>query len=468
MTTSTVTISEKTAWTKGAYTAWLAPWGAGSLKYGQDYTDSLTVSPDSFPNGVTINWSWPTNSNSYGIRNFDAIDFGNYNGTTPQTPIASMQVKNIGTLTQTQSLVLGGNGSNFDVLTDMFLTSKAGDSNTKVAEIEILLHTPNFSKDWVNSLTQIGTFTGSGHTWKVAISKGSVPDIIFMPSDSSDVLSGSVDIKAMLNYLVAHGTITGNEYFNGLAMGAEVNQGTGSLAISNFAVTYSAQATASVPASSTTQAGSTTAPTTTLTDALQSTSNGVTTTVIKGHTDPGSVVTLSDYGTVLSNKIVADSHGDWSYSTTKISPGLIHDLTASAIGQNGKVGAVSNDLQLGTPNGGMFDSKAGTVFVGSTGTDYYSGGGANDQFVFHANFGKDTILNFNPGSASSSVHDVLTFDHAISGLSGITSDAALATYILSHTADTSGGALITIDAHNSVLLAHVAKANLNAHDFHLI
>ena len=60
-----------------------------------------------------------------------------------------------------------------------------------------------------------------------------------MPTDTSDVLSGSIDIKAMLDYLVAHDVLTGNEYFNGLAMGAEVQQGSGSLEINNFAVTYS-------------------------------------------------------------------------------------------------------------------------------------------------------------------------------------------------------------------------------------
>lgn len=180
-------------------------------------------------------------------------------------------------------------------------------------------------------------------------------------------------------------------------------------------------------------------------------------------------MTLSDYSTVLSNKIVADSDGDWSFTTSKIAPNLIHNITAFAVSQAGEVGTVSNDLQVGMPNGGLFDSKAGTVFVGSSGTDYYSGGGANDQFVFHPNFGKDTILNFNPGSsATATVHDTLKFDHAIPGLSGITTNAALATYVLNHTTDTSAGATITIDSHNSILLANVAKADLAAHDFHLV
>lgn len=268
---ASVTISEKTAWTKGAYTAYLAPWGAGWLKYGQDYTDSLTLDPNSFPNGTTMTWKWPAASTAHPIRNFDAIDFGNYNYTFPQTPIASAQVKNIGALKQTQDLLLGGDRSDFDVLTDIFLTTKAGDTNTKVAEIEIFLHTPQFSKEWGSSMTHIGTFNGSGHTWKVAISYGNLPNIVFMPTDTSDVLSGTIDVRAMMNYLVAHGTITGNEYFNGLAMGAEVHEGSGSLGVNNFVVNYSPHATSSGGTSTeapTEPANNGTSPATTLIDAI--------------------------------------------------------------------------------------------------------------------------------------------------------------------------------------------------------
>jgi Ca2+-binding RTX toxin-like protein len=123
---------------------------------------------------------------------------------------------------------------------------------------------------------------------------------------------------------------------------------------------------------------------------------------------------------------------------------------------------------LGTPGGGMYDKGGGTVFVGSKGTDYYIGGGANDQFVFHSNFGKDVVQTFNPGTTnSSSTHDTLVFDHTISALQGITTDAGLASYVLAHTADMHGGTQITI-GNDSISLLNVSKSQLATHDFHLI
>ena len=263
VSSSTVTLFESTAWTAGVYTAYLSPWGAGALQYGVDYTDSLTLDPNNFPNGVLISWSWPASPAPLGVYNFDAIDFGDYKGTSPQTPISSTQINNIGTLSENVSLVLGGNEANFDVITDMFLTSQANNENTQVAEVEIFLHTPQYSANWANSLSVIGTFTDSGHTWKAAIGTGAVPDIVIIPTDANDVLSGSINILTMLDYLVAQGALTGNAYFNGLALGAEVRDGSGSLGINNFAVTYSTAPSvislAASPAAATDAAGNTSA-----------------------------------------------------------------------------------------------------------------------------------------------------------------------------------------------------------------
>ncbi len=249
--TSTITIGDAVNWTKGSYLVYLAPWGAGSLVRGRDYWDSVTFASDPFPNGLSMSWSWPDKApTSSGVYNLNAINFGNANHTIVQTPITPLQVSAIGTLTQTQALTLGGETAKYDVITDFWLTAKAGNLDTKLFEVEVFLHTPAYSRSYVQHATPLGTYTDAqGRPWTMAIDKGAnlAPDILIMPENGRDVLSGSVDLKGMLAWLAGHGVITGTEYFNGLSMGAEVRQGAGALVIDRFNVEYGAAAAAQVP-----------------------------------------------------------------------------------------------------------------------------------------------------------------------------------------------------------------------------
>ncbi|PSC03873.1 hypothetical protein SLNSH_16510 [Alsobacter soli] len=254
---------------------------------------------------------------------FNAVDFGNYDWTVPQTPIASSQVNAIASLSQTFDLTLGGDGSKYDVITDMFLTGKAGDNTTNLYEVEIFLHTPQYSSDWVNygGMTTIGTYTGSGHTWKVASTTGGAgtPDLIFMPTDTPDVLSGTLDIKGMLDYLVAQHVLTGSEYFNGLGIGAEVQQGSGSLSINTFAVDYTPGVPAPAP----------TVPQVTITS-----SGGIVNslaTTVAGDVDlanVGSTVRILD-GTTQIGTAVVGSDGHWSASVNLLNAQGLHQVTAT-------------------------------------------------------------------------------------------------------------------------------------------
>ncbi|WP_166517493.1 M10 family metallopeptidase C-terminal domain-containing protein [Bradyrhizobium canariense] len=84
-------------------------------------------------------------------------------------------------------------------------------------------------------------------------------------------------------------------------------------------------------------------------------------------------------------------------------------------------------------------------------------GTGNDTFVFSANFGKDTITDFQAGPA---VGDVIQFDHALFA------DFAS---VLSHTADDGhGNTVITYDANDTITLNHVLKVNLTANDFQIV
>jgi hypothetical protein len=75
--------------------------------------------------------------------------------------------------------------------------------------------------------------------------------------------------------------------------------------------------------------------------------------------------------------------------------------------------------------------------------------------VFNANLGKDAVNNFNTN------HDILAFSHALFANDTVAQ-------VLSQTHDTSAGAVIAVDARDSITLHGVIVAQLAAHpsDFH--
>jgi hypothetical protein len=235
---STITLEEYQQYTKHSYSAFAAPFNAGSLIRGKDYVDAITVHPATFPADTLMSWTWPSDPCPIGICNFVSIQYGNYYNTHPETPISSRKIKEIATLTEVHGLTLGGSLQGFDVIIDFFLTSEPGGDSVHAFEIEIFLHTPRSSVWYMNHLLPIGTYKdNNGVVWRAAID-AKAKDILFMPIDKADVLSADIDLKTMLLWLVSRGTITGNEYFSGLATGAEVKQDFGSLLINSFSVTY--------------------------------------------------------------------------------------------------------------------------------------------------------------------------------------------------------------------------------------
>jgi len=89
------------------------------------------------------------------------------------------------------------------------------------------------------------------------------------------------------------------------------------------------------------------------------------------------------------------------------------------------------------------------VLIGAPG-DTLTGGGGSNTFVFNPGFGKETIKDFNPSQ------DVILFDHTL---------FATASQVLSQTYDTKAGAVIVVDAHDTVTLVGVHVAQLQTSDF---
>lgn len=237
--TPLVELSDNEEFSRGPYLAYMSPWNKGNLVINKDYAESITLDPTTFPNGTKIKWDWPAKP-AEGIYNFLAIDFGNENETIVQKPIPPRRVKDLKDLSQEFELTATGLLNGFDVISEFYLTQKPGSFENKLFEIEVFLHTPAYSYQYVSGSTPIGNYSGSGIDWFVSIDHGAPngPDILFMPSDRRDVLSGHLDFKSMLDWLVNKKVISGNEYFNGMAVGVEVRQGGGSLSYEKLEIIY--------------------------------------------------------------------------------------------------------------------------------------------------------------------------------------------------------------------------------------
>lgn len=225
----------------GHYMSFLAPWNKGSLVEGIDYTECLTFNRSSYPDGQRISWSWPeVPPKSKGVYNFLAVDFGNYDNTVVMSPIRPSRVRDIDKLTQQYALDISGDNQGFDVIDDLFLTSKSGDTSKKLFEIEIFLHSPGFAIKYASGATQIGTFRASGTEWSASIDRhlSSAADILVLPAKRGDILAGTLDVKAVFDYLISAKILSGEEYFNGLGLGVEVRHGDGSLSINRLSITY--------------------------------------------------------------------------------------------------------------------------------------------------------------------------------------------------------------------------------------
>jgi hypothetical protein len=227
----------------GSYGSFLSPWNSAALPVGGSYSEFLVYDPTNYPNNQQIYWSWPSippTTAPGGVYNFLAIDFGNYYGTIVPTPIMPQKLGTITHLSQAFNLTLVGDTNGYDVLIDFFTTLAPNNFSNRQHEIEIFLHTPSYAAAYVQSVTQIGTYTDSnGRAWTCAIDKNASPhDILFMPTNKADILSGTVDIRGMLNWLVGMAWCSSAEYFNGLGFGLEVNHGTGSISVNSLSTTY--------------------------------------------------------------------------------------------------------------------------------------------------------------------------------------------------------------------------------------
>jgi hypothetical protein len=227
---SSLTIQSDTFYTSGSYSAYASTYAAAStaLVKGTDF-DAVWTLGGSFPNSSVLNWYTPkgTIPNSMGVWGFHHIDYANYDNSVQQVQITPQMVGDISTFIASFDHSYTGTAF-FNTLHEIWLdkdgSQTASRSSGALFEIGFLLH-PGDSGTFHASGTLIGTTHVNNSVTYTARSHGTY--ITFMAS--ADVLSGTIDWAAALNFLITNEVITGSEWVSGISFGVEpvLEAGTG-------------------------------------------------------------------------------------------------------------------------------------------------------------------------------------------------------------------------------------------------
>ena len=165
-------------------------------------------------------------------------------------------------------------------------------------------------------------------------------------------------------------------------------------------------------------------------------------------------VSVYDKGPVLIGSAVAGSDGTWKLNADVGSDG-IHSYIARSVDVAGNVAnSAGHTLYSASAQQSLAGGAGNDVLIAGAG-DSLAGGAGADTFVFNSGFGAVKIKDFDVNS------DVLAINHNL---------IASASQLLDQVHDTAAGAVIDVEGNQSVTLANVHLAELQAHtsDFHFI
>jgi len=239
----TATSADWATYQSGNSPGWWAiqnPWNKGSLVNGKDFTQTVTVNTSTFPNASAINWSWPNYANSSNVWGYPEVVYGSQAGwwQSPDgkgpTPV---QIKNLTALTGSYNMSISGNTDEFDVLWETHLTSAP--NSGPIIEFAILAHTPSYFTAYLKKVSVPKySYTNGGFSATIIVTNnGSQPYLIILPAQG-DMLAATVDIKAILDFLISKAVLTGDEYIEGFEMGTEPQKNTGTLIINSISYNW--------------------------------------------------------------------------------------------------------------------------------------------------------------------------------------------------------------------------------------
>jgi hypothetical protein len=236
------------------YWTFNSTWNQEGLVNGRDFTQTITMYPDSFPSGTVIKWSWPNTPAPSNTYSAPGLVYGTITGfKAPLTNVTAKQINDITTLTLSHTLSMSGNPEQFNVIYDGFLSKiplpgadaamksfEALDYSNSLFEIEVHCHTPPYFSRWLENGHRKYSFTDTqGTRWSIFDNPDAKAHmIVFVRADYGDLLNYTVDMKALLLAAKSHGLLTGSEYWTGTALIVEPQMGSGSLTIDSFSVDF--------------------------------------------------------------------------------------------------------------------------------------------------------------------------------------------------------------------------------------
>jgi Ca2+-binding RTX toxin-like protein len=198
-------------------------WGRGDMVNGVDFTQSVTFDSATTPDGTVIAFDWGPGPADGRVLSYPELS----TGWNPWVELGNRDnTARIGDIDQyliTYDTDISGELANFNTAIDIWLTSTPnGDATTITKEIIITLHEPDpttFPEAPV--YTDPGGYSGpvvvyedigNGiHTW----------DLIGVVGPFGGE-AGTIDLAAMLQFLVAEGIISADDYIGGFEFGNEV------------------------------------------------------------------------------------------------------------------------------------------------------------------------------------------------------------------------------------------------------
>jgi len=170
-------------------------------------------------------------------------------------------------------------------------------------------------------------------------------------------------------------------------------------------------------------------------------------TILSGTSEANGSVSVYD-GTKLIGSTTAASDGSWSLQAN-VGGSTIHSYTEISTDLAGNTG-LSGGVTLYTPaaNKTLQGGAGNDVLIGGP-NDILIGGSGVDTFVFNPNFGKETIKDFIVNQ------DAIAFAQSLFP-NGVAQ-------VLSQAHDSKAGAVIVVDANDTVTLVGVTVAQLQSH-----
>lgn len=216
-------------------------WGFDDWVNGVDYRQTVTYDPGAPLRNLRIEWSYGANPEG-NILAYPSLTLGYKPWAEFGSKFLVGRIDELRELAIDAEVSIGGQTGGFNVSYDLWLTdTPAGTAESITAEVMVWTHPGEL--DW-RGLEPSHRYSGQGFTASVYHIPGMTAgtnlewDYLAVVIDGGR-LDGSVDIAAILRYLVRQGLIEADDYLSSVELGPEIARGSGSMTLHALDYTHS-------------------------------------------------------------------------------------------------------------------------------------------------------------------------------------------------------------------------------------